>query len=499
MSKLIKQSTILLPYQEKWLLNESKVKVWEKSRRIGASYVEALNCVLKSAKRKIDGGENCYYISYAKDMTQQFIKDASYWAKLMDIACEDLGESLIKDENKDITIYKVRFESGFEIWGLPSVPRSIRSKQGHIVIDEAAFCDDLKELLKAALAMLVWGGSVSILSTHNGEDNQFNILIKEIETGKKDYYLQTTDIDEAIKDGLYKRICKISGVDWNKTAEKEWLKNLIKDYGDAYEEELYCIPSRNGEKYFNRSLLETVINKDIEVFRFSEKDDFIYKSESERYKRILEYFNQVKYIFQNVKNETVLGEDFGRSGDLTVLWFESIIDNNRGDCPHVASATLCVIELRNIPFSNQEQFILLCLNELNNASAGKGKFLGGAFDSRGNGQMIAENLSLEYRGLILQIMLSRKWYSENMPKLKSAIEDKTTDIPKDNLIIDDFLTAEMYQGIPLIRERVGKIGNKRHGDSLIAKVMAIYAINELSSKAYQPMTYEAVKIKNKWR
>ena len=57
----------------------------------------------------------------------------------------------------------------------------------------------------------------------------------------------------------------------------------------------------------------------------------------------------------------------------------------------------------------------------------------------------------------------------------------------------------MYQGIPLIRERVGKIGNKRHGDSLIAKVMAIYAINELSSKAYQPMTYEAVKIKNKWR
>lgn len=304
--------------------------------------------------------------------------------------------------------------------------------------------------------------------------------------------MQTTDIDEAIKDGLYKRICKISGVDWNKTAEKEWLKNLIKDYGDAYEEELYCIPSRNGEKYFNRSLLETVINKDIEVFRFSEKDDFIYKSESERYKRILEYFNQVKYIFQNVKNETVLGEDFGRSGDLTVLWFESIIDNN-------ISATLCVIELRNITFSNQEQFILLCLNELNNASAGKGKFLGGAFDSRGNGQMIAENLSLEYRGLILQIMLSRKWYSENMPKLKSAIEDKTTDIPKDNLIIDDFLTAEMYQGIPLIRERVGKIGNKRHGDSLIAKVMAIYAINELSSKAYQPMTYEAVKIKNKWR
>ena len=478
---------ILLPYQEKWLLNDSAVKVWQKSRRIGASYVEALNCVLKAAKSKREGGENCYYISYAKDMTQQFIKDVSYWAKLMDIACEDLGESLIKDEDKDITIYKVRFDSGFEIWGLPSVPRSIRSKQGHIVIDEAAFCEDLKELLKASLAMLMWGGSVCVLSTHNGEDNQFNILIKEIESGKKDYYLQTTDIDEAIRDGLYKRICEISKLSYSKSAEKEWLKNLIKDYGDAYEEELYCIPSRNGEKYFNRALLETVANEKIEVFRFYEKDDFVYKSESERYKRILEYFNQVKYIFQTIDSETVLGEDFGRSGDLTVLWFEKI--NSKAN----ASQTLCVIELRNIPFSNQEQFILLCLNEL-----GK-KFLGGAFDSRGNGQMIAENLSLEYRGLILQVMLSRKWYSENMPKLKSAIEDKTTDIPKDNLIIDDFLTAEVYQGIPLVRERIGKMGNKRHGDSLIAKAMAIYAINELAGKVYQPMTYEPVRLGNKWR
>ena len=488
MSKLKKKLKILLPYQERWLLNEDKVKVWQKSRRIGASYVEALNCVLKSAKSKRDGGMNCYYISYAKDMTQQFIKDVSYWAKLMNIACEDLGENLIADEDKTITIYKVRFDSGFEIWGLPSVPRSIRSKQGHIVIDEAAFCDDLKELLKAALAMLMWGGSVSVLSTHNGEDNQFNILIKEIEQGKKNYYLQTTDIDEAIADGLYKRICEISGQNYNKTLEKEWLKNLIKDYGEAYEEELYCIPSRNGEKYFNRSLLETIINKKIEVFRFYEKDDFIYKPESERYKRILDWFNSVKHIFQNVDSDVVLGEDFGRSGDLTVLWFEKVDYRNNN-----SSKTLCVIELRNIPFSNQEQFILLCLSELNK------KFLGGAFDSRGNGQMIAENLSIEYRGLILQVMLSRKWYSENMPKLKTAIEDKTTDIPNDTFIIDDFLTAEMYQGIPLIRERIGKTGAKRHGDSLIAKVMAIYAINELSGKAYQPMTYEAVKNINRWR
>ena len=45
-----------------------------------------------------------------------------------------MEETVIKDEDKDITVYKIRFDSGFEIWGLPSVPRSLRSKQGHVVI-----------------------------------------------------------------------------------------------------------------------------------------------------------------------------------------------------------------------------------------------------------------------------------------------------------------------------------------------------------------------------
>ena len=113
--------------------------------------------------------------------------------------------------------------------------------------------------------------------------------------------------------------------------------------------------------------------------------------------------------------------------------------------------------------------------------------------------MIAENLSLAYRGLILEVMITRKWYAENMPKLKSAVEDKTTNIPKDNFIIDDFLQAEVWQGIPLIRERTGIRGNKRHGDSLIAKVMAIYAINELELNICQKITYEPVKTQNCWR
>ena len=68
-----------------------------------------------------------------------------------------MEEVVIADEDKDVLVYKIRFDSGFEIWGLPSVARSLRSKQGHVIIDEAAFVDDLFEVISAAMALEMWG------------------------------------------------------------------------------------------------------------------------------------------------------------------------------------------------------------------------------------------------------------------------------------------------------------------------------------------------------
>jgi len=143
---------ILLPYQKAWIDDTSGVKVWEKSRRIGASYVEALASVLEAAKSKAASGQSTYYLSYSKEMTQQFARDAAFWAKHVNAAASEIEEVAIKDEDKDITVYRIRFASGFEIWGLPSTARSLRSKQGRVIIDEAAYVDDLYELKKAALA-----------------------------------------------------------------------------------------------------------------------------------------------------------------------------------------------------------------------------------------------------------------------------------------------------------------------------------------------------------
>jgi len=63
------------------------------------------------------------------------------------------------------------------IVALSSRPSNLRGKQGNIVIDEAAFHDNLPALLKAALAIMMWGGRIRVISTHNGADNPFADLV----------------------------------------------------------------------------------------------------------------------------------------------------------------------------------------------------------------------------------------------------------------------------------------------------------------------------------
>lgn len=445
-----RNTPIFLAYQNKWINDNSPLKIWEKSRRIGASWCEAFVCAKLAALAKAAGGMDCFYMAYEKEMTQQFISDVAFWAKALNIVCGKVEEVVIKDEDKDILLYKIRFASGFEVWALPSKARLLRSKQGHFVFDEAAFADEFHEILKAAHAFRIWGGSISILSTHNGEDNPFNLLLQDIKDGKKKYSLHHTTIVDALDDGLYKRICTVQNKSWSEEAQEEWLKDLLDEAGDFADEEYFCIPTKAGERYFSAELIRSVAVKDKSVFRFAAPDSFTFEKAEKREKEIRKWFKEVKPTLLSTELPVVAGEDFARSGDITVLHFDTELSDGSTD-------TLCEIELRNVPFEQQRQFIQLCFDTLKN-------FDGAAFDSRGNGQMIAEWAAQEYPGCIFQVMLSRKWYAENFPLLKTAFEEGKSNIPDDSFITDDYKVVGLVQGVPLITERTGSGRNKRHGD-----------------------------------
>ncbi|MDR1286788.1 MAG: hypothetical protein LBK08_04185 [Treponema sp.] len=477
---------ILLPYQKRWIEDASEVKVWEKSRRIGASYVEALASVLEASKSKEAGGQSTYYLSYSKEMTQQFARDCAFWAKHINAAASEVEEVAIKDEDKDITVYRIRFASGYEIWCLPSVARSLRSKQGRVIIDEAAFVEDLGELLKAAMALLMWGGCVRILSTHNGDDNPFNELIKEIRDGKKKYSLHTTTIDDALGEGLFQRICQVKKERWAPEIEAEWKSTLLGQYGDAADEELFCIPVRAGTRYFPSVLLEAVSDPSVKVIRKTCDDTFTFAKKEARVKEFEKWLkHEVRDILKSKTGPVYLGEDFARSGDLTCIFLDELL-------PAGKLLTFCVIELRNVPFDQQWQTILYLMETLPN-------FAGGAFDSRGNGQMIAEYAAQEWPGYVHQVMISAGWYAENFPKLKGRMEDGKTSIPDDVFIREDFRVVGLKAGVPRVLERSGGPRERRHGDGAIAKLMVTFAALEDEDQGYHEYNYEPVATGNRFR
>ena len=158
----------------------------EKSRRTGITYGFAADAVLTAAQRGA-GGMNVFYIAYNLDMTREFVDYCAMFAKAFDRAASQPQEILYDDgSDEGIKAFRIDLPSGHSIVALSSKPRSLRGKQGKVIIDEAAFHDQLAELLKAALALLMWGGRVVLISTHDGADNPFNELIEDIRAAKSE-------------------------------------------------------------------------------------------------------------------------------------------------------------------------------------------------------------------------------------------------------------------------------------------------------------------------
>lgn len=179
---------VLMPYQQRWVADTSPLKVIEKSRRTGITWAEASDDVLTAASSAPAGGMNVYYIAYNQDMTVEYIQACAMWARAFNYAASEIEEGFWEEDEDDkhIKTYTIKFpDSGFRVVALSSRPSNLRGRQGIIVIDEAAFHEQLDELLKAALAMLIWGGKVRVISTHDGDDNPFNTLIGDIRAGRQ--------------------------------------------------------------------------------------------------------------------------------------------------------------------------------------------------------------------------------------------------------------------------------------------------------------------------
>lgn len=461
---------VLLPYQKRWIADDAKIKIAEKSRRTGLTWAEAADAALNGSMSAQAGGCDTFYVGTTKDMAREFIDACSMWAKAYDFAASEVGEEVLADEDKDILVYVINFASGFKIKALSSNPSNLRGMQGNVVIDEAGFHKDLAAILKAANALTMWGSKVRLISTHNGIENLFNTLIMETRAGKRrSYSIHRVDIETACAEGLYKRICQVKKKEeWSEQAEREWLADLLSDCATEEDarEEYYCEPKSGGGAYLPRGLRERACRVDGPVLRFTGSAEFNAASESARQGEMQEWLDagvlpELEKLDPTLRH--ALGEDFARSGDLTDFAPIQVLPNTRRRVPFL-------VELKNVPFKQQEQVLYFVCDRLPRRD-------GIWLDARGNGQYLAEQAAYRYGQEVVQVMLSVGFYRENMPRFKAAFEDDELELPKHEDIITDLGQIQIYRGTPGIDDSrtQGSDGNKRHGDSAVAIFLAYLA------------------------
>lgn len=319
---------IFLPYQSKWILDRSRLKLMEKSRQIGLSWSTAYATVERTAEA---GAKRDQWVSSRDDLQARlFIEDCKKFAELMQIAAQDLGERVI-DEEKGLTAYVLNFESGMRIHSMSSNPDAQAGKRGGRVLDEFALHPDPRKLWSIAYPGITWGGSMEVISTHRGSANFFNQLIREYkENGNpKKISLHTVTLQNALDEGfLYKLQQSLPDdhdvQDMDEAQYFDFIKSGTPDE-ESFLQEYMCQPADDNSAFLEYDLIASVEYKSNEPWEYS-------------YEQLAE-----------AKGRLYAGIDIGRTKDLTVMWIFELL----GDVLY----TRKIIELKNMSKPQQEAIL----------------------------------------------------------------------------------------------------------------------------------------------
>ncbi len=429
-------SRALLPYQSRWVADRAQLKIVEKSRRIGLSWAEAYDAVMHAA----EGGGNVTYQSYDREMTRGFIDDCADWTEHLDFEAGAIGESVIDaGDARAVQVFRIRLASGKTITSMTSAPRALRSRGrpgDRAIIDEAAFVDDLGEVLKAALAFLTWGGRVHVISTHNGEASPFNLLLRDVREGRQPGSVHSIPFRRAVAEGLGRRIFEVTGKEYSPGAEAEWEAGIRRAYGHRGAEELDCVPGAGTGAWLAWDLIREREHPDA--------GDPV----------------------RHAGGSTWIGVDVARRRDL---WVAAVIEK--------AADALWVREIvarQGISFSEQRRIV--------RGLAERYRPLRIAVDQTGMGEAVVEQLQDDLGSLRVEgVLMTGPRRLDAATALREAMEDKRLRIPADEALRRDLHAVRAEAGPTgsprLVAERAGTDG---HADRFWALALACLSASQAS-------------------
>ncbi|MCX9146607.1 terminase large subunit domain-containing protein [Erythrobacter sp. WG] len=249
---------VFLPFQSRWIKDDSRLKLMEKCRQIGISWATAYAAVARTALATALFDQ---WVSSRDDIQAQlFLEDCKFWAGQATIAAEDLGEQLLDPRDRQ-TAYVLRFASGRRINSMSSNPNAQAGKRGPRILDEFALHSDPRKLWTIAYPGITWGGGMELVSTHRGSNNFFNQLVREVkEQGNpKGISLHTVTLQDALDQGfLWKLQQYLAAEDERQAMDEAAYFDFIRS-GAADEEsflqEYMCRPADDDAAFLEYDLI----------------------------------------------------------------------------------------------------------------------------------------------------------------------------------------------------------------------------------------------------
>jgi phage FluMu gp28-like protein len=316
---------LFLTFQGKWVKDNSRLKLMEKSRQIGISWSTAYALVERTATA---GARSDQWVSSRDDLQARlFIEDCKMWAKMLDMAAQDLGEIVINEKDK-ITAYVIQFANGRRIHSMSSNPDAQAGKRGGRCLDEFALHPDPRKLWSIAYPGITWGGSMEIISTHRGSHNFFNQLIREVrEAGNpKNISLHRVTLQDALDQGFLFKLQQMlpqdhEVQDMDEAAYFDFIRAGCADE-ESFLQEYMCVPADDDSAFLEYDLIASC--------EYGAGESWEYTLDQLR----------------AAQGRLYAGVDIGRTKDLTVMWIYELL----GDVLY----TRKIIELRGLPKPDQE-------------------------------------------------------------------------------------------------------------------------------------------------
>jgi phage FluMu gp28-like protein len=432
-------ATTFMPYQKMWLRDKSLIKIWEKSRRIGATWTQAYEDVedLVTAREYTPGRpvRNVYFSSKDEEAGREYILYCKMWAQVFNAILTDLGEIVLEeDDNKKVKSRALEFENGGRIISLSSAPTAFNSKGGKIVWDEAALHKDQRSMWSGAQpAGVVWGYPIRILSTHKGKQTLFYSFVKNARAGKNGFSLHRITIVDAVADGLYDKRMNRHTTDEERAAFIEGIRR-----------------SCQSEDIFQEDYMANPVDSTTAFFTYEE----IALCEAENVLRTMEYL-------QECKNPLFLGWDIGRKRDLSVIPVLELVK------PLLYTRLIEVFD--KTPFHIQMAFL--------NRALSLPTMQRGCIDATGMGIPLAESAQKRHGKYRVEAVTFTNSTKEVLAVgAKQVFEDRGILIPDDEQLRESIHSIKrMHTGTGNLRFDAERTDATGHADHFWAMALAIHA------------------------